>query len=80
MKVRGIAFSSGVLALLMLASSTWGGFRTPVKTSPSSLYFDIGSTLIVTIASGGDFDGDGWSDIVVSGNSTLVVLLNDGVW
>ena len=43
------------------------------------LYFDIGSTHLLTIASG-DFDGDGWSDIVASGNNTLIVLLNDRHW
>ncbi len=48
-------------------------------TVPSPLYFDIGSTHIQTIASG-DFDGDGWSDSVASGNNTLIVLLNDGDW
>jgi hypothetical protein len=48
-------------------------------TPSSPLYFDIGSTHLSTIASG-DFDGDGWSDIVASGNNTLIVLLNDRHW
>ena len=48
MKVRRIAVSSGILALLMLASSALAGFLTPVKSSGG------GEGLAV-----GDFNNDG---------------------
>jgi hypothetical protein len=33
-----------------------------------------------TSLAAGDFNGDGWTDLVVTNGSTLTVLLNDGNW
>ena len=33
-----------------------------------------------TAIAAGDFNGDGWADIVVTDGSTVSVLLNDGMW
>ncbi len=70
MKVRWIAVASGVLALLMLASSALAGFRTPVKSAGG------GEGLAV-----GDFNNDGRDDLLSfsSGNNASVsVFLSDG--
>ena len=43
------------------------------------LSVEIGSGVFSTLASG-DFDGDGWADLVVSKSKTLKTLLNDARW
>jgi hypothetical protein len=48
-------------------------------SDPARLYVDVGDGRFNTIVSG-DFNGDGWDDIVVAKSNRLLALLNDADW
>lgn len=63
----------GPVLVYLRVPTTADGPATP------DLSVEIGSGVFSTLASG-DFDGDGWTDLVVSKSKTLTTLLNDARW